>query len=328
MRPERVARWIESFNVPDKELMHKNVIGKEISGNILCHLTSAEVISEELDIPSDIAQHIFDFIKSLKEGARHKLLNRDIDSAYSSGEKKKHPFESYEKIPPDFYEILEESLETAEFENVKSLMKYSMEIARYVARKGLLCKLKMTQADSMALSIYTYDFGQEHFEDNPYRVINKVLGERNTVCTLRLRGYILRLLAALRKLPPYIGVETLYRAVTNVSENYMKIGNVLTWPAFTSTSSDENSVIDFFRKIAVDGDRYIFEITGCFKKGHSIRDFSFHSDEDGKFCSISSNSFLSFFLSFFAIDSFLFVSHFSFIVIILIYDFVLTRNPL
>ena len=232
--------------------------------------------------------------------------------------------ERYKEIPTDFYETLEESLETAEFENVKSLMKYSMEIARYLARKGLLSNLKMTQADVMALSIYTYDFGQEHFEANPYRVINKVLGERNTGKATKLRGYILRLLAALRKLPGYEKTKTLYRAVTNVSEKYKKVENVLTWPAFTSTSSDENSVIDFFNNIAVDGDRYILEITGCFKNGHSIRDFSFHSDEDGKFCFVSFHS-IHFFLCLPMIHFFSFYIH----LLLLSYSFpLLTRNPL
>ena len=204
----------------------------------------------------------------------------------------------YEKTRPDFYETLEESLKTAEFTNISSMMKYSREIASYLKHLGEYKAFGMTQADFMALTIYTYDNGLDHFEDNPYRIINKTLGERNTDRALKLRGYILRLLAALRKLPAYGEKNTLYRAVTNVSDRYKEIGNELTWPAFTSTSSDENVVIDFFNNIAIKGEKYIFEITGCFNKCHNIKDFSFHSNEDGKQFYIPSYSiiFLFFFI--------------------------------
>ena len=145
----------------------------------------------------------------------------------------------------------------------------------------------MTKSDAMALTIYTFDNGQENFENNPYRKINKALGERDIRSVLQLKGYILRLLAALRKLPKYSDcakkVNKLYRAVTNVSENARTVGNVLTWPAFTSTSTDEDTVVDFFNNIGDErGEKYIFEISGCFNKGHNIKEFSFHPDEDGK----------------------------------------------
>ena len=105
---------------------------------------------------------------------------------------------------------------------------------------------------------------------------------------LGLRGYILRLLTALRKLPQYSGENTegkkLYRAVTGISEKARTVGSVLSWPAFTSTSTDEDSVVDFFNNITdKKGEKYIIEIGGCFNKGHNIREFSFHPDEDGTF---------------------------------------------
>ena len=194
---------------------------------------------------------------------------------------------TYEKTPPDFYETLEESLSTSGFKDVKSMVKYSKEVIDYLVDNGLTKKYNVTKSDAMALAIYTYDNGQENFESNPYRMINKALGERNTEAVLQLRGYILRLLAALRKLPKYnseaANGSKLYRAVTNVSENAKKVGNVLTWPAFTSTSTDEDTVVDFFNNIGDErGEKYIFEISGCFNKGHNIKEFSFHPDEDGK----------------------------------------------
>ena len=192
-----------------------------------------------------------------------------------------------EETPPDFYETLTESLNTAGFLNVKTMTKHAMEIVDYLEKEGTLKEYNITKADAMTLAVYTYDNGPDNFESNPYRMINKALAERDKGSTQVLRGYILRLLTALRKLPKYSSEAAdgskLYRAVTNISENAKTVGKIHIWPAFTSTSTDEDSVVDFLDKIGDDrGEKYIFEIGGYFDKGYNIRKLSFHSGEDGK----------------------------------------------
>ena len=304
-----------------------NVKKKKIDGEALLGAKTEKDFADLCGFSSVTSKKIFGIVKEIIENdTKMKITKMRIQPEISS-EQETVIIEKYENTTPDFYETLEESLETAEFEDVKTLIKHSREIARHLEKQGLLEDLEITQADAIALTIYTYDFGQERFEANPYRIINRRLNERSKNEVDNLKGYILRLLAALRKLPPYNGVETLYRAVTNVSENYKKVGSILNWSAFTSTSSDENSVIDFFNNIAVDGDRYIFEITGCFKKGYSIRDFSFHSDEDGKFCFVSFHS-IHFFLCLPMIHFFSFYIHLLLLSSFAISFPLLTRNPL
>ena len=281
MSPEMVVKWIEKFNITDKKNVRKNIMNKPVSGNILCRLGSVEELGEELGVPLDVARSIFESIRSLKGGTELKISNI-IDILYCVESNKESSIKRYEDITSDFYETLEESLESAGFESIKSLMKYSSEVARYAARKGLLDNLKITQSDVMALTIYTYDFGPKDFEKNPYRLVNKRLNEQKKYDAEDFKGYILRLLAVLRKLPAYDKTKTLYRAVTNVKEYCREVGKELFWPGFTSTSSEESIAINFFNSIAIKGEKYIFEITGCFNKCYNIKDFSFHSNEDGK----------------------------------------------
>ena len=189
---------------------------------------------------------------------------------------------SYNSTDPDYYITFEESLAEAKFINTKFILKYTNETATYLSKNGTLKKYGMSDADSMAITAYTYDNGPDQFEDNPCRIINKALGERNVEAVLRVKRYVLRLLVALRKLPPYSGNGPLYRAVSGtISPLYSVVGSEVFWPAFTSTSSDENSVISFINDSTHPGKKYIFELRGCFKKGHSIKEFSFHPDEEG-----------------------------------------------
>ena len=265
-----------------------NITQKKIDGKVLLKVKSPEELADLCEISAATSEKIFGIVKETKENDYAMKISKMRIQAESCSTPKAKSYafiEKYKTIRSDFYETLEESLESAGFENIDSMMKFSKEIAVHLDKEEVLEDFKITQSDAMALAIYTYDNGEEeleNFEKNPYRIVNKSLNEQNEYDLVDLKGYILRLIAALRKLPAYDKTKTLYRAVTNIGDDYKKVGNTLNWPAFTSTSSDENSVIDFFNNIAVDGDRYIFEITGCFKKGHNIRDFSFLQGEDGK----------------------------------------------
>ena len=192
-------------------------------------------------------------------------------------------------VPRDFYETIKESLKAECFQNVRSMLKYSQETADYLEENNLLCGL--TISDAIAVTVYTYDNGPKQREMNVYRVINRVLSERNTALIFQTRGYIIRLLSALRKLPPFPTDTTLYRGIRGkVSKGTITVGSILAWPAFTSTTTDRASVMDFVnpdedeldeeqRTSAGEESSYIFEITGHFR-GYNIKNFSFHPGED------------------------------------------------
>lgn len=283
---EKTTKWIRQLGVKSTSITIEKISEHKVDGSILCCLKSSEDLVTKYGVPSEDAKIIFGSVESLKNyNINNKEKTHKRNCYYSednSTDSKSGVIDAYEKIPPDFYETLEESLKTAEFKNVNLMMKLSKEIAKYLNKNGTLEKYGMTMADAMAITLYTYDNGADEFESNPYRIINKVLSERNIISAQKLRGYILRLLSALRKLPSYGETKKLYRAVTNINKDNYKVGSIRSWPAFTSTSTDEKSIIDFFGNIAVKGDKCIFEITGWFGNGHSIKEFSFHPDEDGK----------------------------------------------
>ena len=265
-----------------------NLMKRQVDGSALCCVVSVGDLIRSYGISTDDADVIFETVQSFMGDGQVMTSISTLAQDDSDCVKESKVIGMYEKTPSKFYETLEESLVNAGFMGVKSMMKYSKETADYLERTRVLKKRNMSQADAMALTIYTYDNSSDNFESNPYRMINKALSERNTRSLLGLRGYILRLLTALRKLPQYSGENTegrkLYRAVTGISEKARTVGNVLSWPAFTSTSTDEDSVVDFFNNITdKKGEKYIIEIGGCFNKGHNIREFSFHPDEDGTF---------------------------------------------
>ena len=58
------------------------------------------------------------------------------------------------------------------------------------------------------VAMYTYDFGSNDFETNPYRIINR----RNFTEMQRASGLLYLVMRALRKLPRVTG-RTLYRGV-------------------------------------------------------------------------------------------------------------------
>ena len=81
--------------------------------------------------------------------------------------------------------------------------------------------------------MYTYDFGSKDFESNPYRIINRNFAEMQ-----KASGLLYLVMSALRKLSRVTG-RTLYRGVrgeVSLDEGYYHKGNVVTWPALSSTS--------------------------------------------------------------------------------------------
>lgn len=264
----------------------ENIIKHKVDGEVLNNLGSANELVTKYSIPSEDANIIFESIESLRK-YNNKSKDRNTSQVGYFGKEGDTSIifsvvNFYKDISPDFYETLEETLRTAGFKNTKPIMKYSFKMAKFLMKQGKLKKLNMTKADAMALAIYTYDNGIDVFDDSPYRIISEAFTDKNAIQINKFKGYILRLLSALRKLPSYSESGKLYKAVTNINVSNYKVGSTRSWPAFVSTFSDEKSIVDFFDAIAVEGNKCIFEVTGCFNKGHNIKNFSFRPDEDGK----------------------------------------------
>ena len=129
--------------------------------------------------------------------------------------------------------------------------------------------------------LFSYTYEAKNHDDSPYRVINKALAERDDNALYNYRGYILHLLKALRRLRPVNPREvTLYRGIkgefVKFKKEHYKEGSTMTWPAFTSTTTNEDVAYKFMEKSTLP---IIFEIHGAFV-GYSIKEFSKHSNED------------------------------------------------
>ncbi|KAH3743499.1 hypothetical protein Pelo_15094 [Pelomyxa schiedti] len=101
----------------------------------------------------------------------------------------------------------------------------------------------MNIEERCAVVLYTFDFGPEESDKNPYCVINKALYTRSTLMLRKMRGLLYLLLAGLRKMPRVAcsATERLYRGITtrvSVDQNHYRRGNRITWHSFTSTSLD------------------------------------------------------------------------------------------
>ena len=83
--------------------------------------------------------------------------------------------------------------------------------------------------DAAAIAMYTYDFGFEKLENNPYRLINKNIAGRNFSGLQQVKDLVFLVISALRKLPRVEG-RTLYRGVraeVNMDEDHYFEGNTI-----------------------------------------------------------------------------------------------------
>ena len=181
------------------------------------------------------------------------------------------------------YVTLEEAVQMAGFKNPSSILKYSYETAVYMKKEGMLEDYHMAIEEAMAIAIYTYDNGQDARASSPYMMVNKCL--RNKEPVDKLIYYILHLLSALRKVPEYSNKGSLFRAIAgSVDEKTKKSGSNLTWPGFTSVTTERDLAIDFLNYLSEteeNSEKYIVEIVGDSNYCHDIKSFSFHPNEEG-----------------------------------------------
>ena len=264
---EDTCIWAEAMKVSKKivDLLRSH----KITGKKLVESKDPTESLKTLDIVGVDAEKIVEGIKLLNYENIKELGMSVSGEAFTVPKVGMSPLNSLlTYIPSTFYKTLEEALIEAKFICIKDILENAKK--RWEA-SGEIRKSGLTEEEAAAVFVYTYDFGKDDWEKNPFRVVNKVLAERNTHTLPRLCGYILHLLSALRKLPKWNGGGVLYRGVEGpVSPSVREVGNVMSWPAFTSTTVDESTVGSF---IASAREPVVFEIRGAFC-GYNISPFS------------------------------------------------------
>ena len=193
--------------------------------------------------------------------------------------------DSFQHMDPNFYVSLDAAFESAAFRNLAEIRRLAQENVRALAESGELDKLGMSRDEAEVL--FSYSFETKGGKETPCYIMNRTLADRDSNALINHRGYILHLLKALRKLEPIPtstptgGRTVLYRGIdgrrVRFDEKHYKVGNRLSWPAFTSTTLCEDVVYSqFLVRVA---QPVIFEIHGDFV-GYNIRQFSCFVDED------------------------------------------------
>lgn len=269
---EDIGIWAESLSVSKKTTEILKAC-KDIGKKLFRSKNLDEVLSM-IDVPEEDIKKISSEVSYLKHTKTVRLSCVVSTEQFVSTKQKvdESPLVSFmsasSSISSYSHKTLKESLEEAQFHQIEDMLEDGK---KKWSKLDPAIRYRLTEEYVKALFLYTYDFGRSDWEKNPYRVVNKALGERNAHALPRLFGYILHLLSALRKLPRWKKGEVLYRGVEGpVSPSVKEVGSVMSWPAFTSTSTDENIVGSF---IATAYEPVLFEIRGAFC-GYDVSAFS------------------------------------------------------
>jgi hypothetical protein len=134
-------------------------------------------------------------------------------------------------------------------------------------------ELGVTRDQALAITLYTFDMGMSHAQDNIYARVNRALRERKPEEIARWRHFIWHMVSGLRALPPVSGA--VFRGIdVCVSDKHNK-GKRISWNSFVSTTNAEDTAKDFMKSV-VSGT--FFQIT--VKWGRSIKAFSPFGDRE------------------------------------------------
>lgn len=186
---------------------------------------------------------------------------------------------SLEKVPASYASTIEEAIKEGFPEDAETIIKNCKDHVKTLHDINQMSAFpQINDAKALAITAYTLDLGKEKYENNIYRKLNKTLAERSTNGLRAMRGYLLYLLSALRSLKPVNNKNPLYRGIDGKFINWEthKVGHKLSWPAFTSTTDDIDSIDDFMESAEMP---IVFEIRGNYR-GYSVKMFSKHMGEE------------------------------------------------
>ena len=136
-----------------------------------------------------------------------------------------------------------------------------------------------TKEDAAAVALYTFDFGGDNININPYRIINKALMTSDEAALGKASGLLYLVMGSLRRLPTCTG-KTLYRGVRDgVDVSLYKEGSTIVWRGLSSTSPDMNATKGFLAKGSADGSvrGTLFVIDDGW--GYDVQPYSLFPDE-------------------------------------------------
>ena len=261
--------WVRALGVSEESLnslRRHDVKGKKIADSV----NMADFL-EIINVKEGDGIKIRKAIEGLKYESNAKLGMATAEGAYNFAAQQFSPLNSLQFHLKSDYTPLAVALEEGQFMFVREMLDKAKEKWKLASEDSPLKRSGLTEEEAAAIYVYTYDFGKDNWEKNPFRVVNKTLAERNVSKLVRIGRYILHLLAALRKLPRCKEGTVLYRGMEGPGSPHLKeIGSELSWPAFTSTTTDENTVVKFIKSAR---EPIVFEIHGNFV-GYDISPFS------------------------------------------------------
>jgi len=137
-----------------------------------------------------------------------------------------------------------------------------------LAKKGLpLIKKKNLTIDECCAIIYytcevTMIYPAEKSQDNPYKVINTIMSNREPEKLLKFQAFLYFLISGLKKLDNFSGIvyRGLGSALPKLSSKYQK-DSIFCWVGFTSTSSERGVMDRFLSKSKTAGTKMKIYIT-------------------------------------------------------------------
>eukprot|EP01106_Pelomyxa_sp_JSP_P007728 TRINITY_DN2249_c0_g1_i27.p1 TRINITY_DN2249_c0_g1~~TRINITY_DN2249_c0_g1_i27.p1 ORF type:complete len:1104 (-),score=184.52 TRINITY_DN2249_c0_g1_i27:92-3403(-) len=181
--------------------------------------------------------------------------------------------------PPYRVPSLAEAIFDSGLSNPSQVCELCLQFAGQVAREAE--NLYMSQDDIGAIALYTFDYGPNG-STNPYTLINRALYTHTVQNLHQVRGLMYLLLSALRKLHKVVSSSVpsghFYRGITRKVDTaeYTK-GKKVTWPSFSSTTTDMEVTKGFLKDKTGQLSGTLFEIQNAW--GYDIKPFSLISGE-------------------------------------------------
>jgi len=175
-----------------------------------------------------------------------------------------------------------QALKDAEIDVAERVAEKCQTQALEAEQKGALRGTRLTTQDAAAVTLWTFSFGESAADQqrNPFGLINAALVERSEVKLHKMRGLIFLLIFGLRGLPR-MTQPVLYRGIRHrVDLSKYQRGNIITWHAFSSTTTDVGVTKRFLTNKATGKCEGTLSAIHGNAWGYDVQPFSFFSDEE------------------------------------------------
>lgn len=291
--------WVETLGLRDTQKVTEAIKKYSIDGARLCRMSCKDELSK-FGIDNAAATMIFNNVRQLLLAQRQRFasigrpmytpavahpLSDSIDTLLGDG-----PFVPPEEAITAAAEALLQHPQDASSPSAGSVdaqLSALRGIAESVCGREEAGAAGITTADALSIALF--------IQESACTKLNRAITEKDRETLHALRGFVLHLVTALRKLPHYTGSPVLYKAVKRRApaaggdgdDAEFAKGKELLWPGFVSATCDEETVLEFLAESVGDNDgdgekdeeRLLIEIRGNFV-GYNVRSFTGCSGED------------------------------------------------